>query len=67
LTDAVELVLVGIGLICVPAAVISYMRINKEREEAQRQAIEAGFGEQKYTPRELRKMGDRAPDFRYTI
>jgi hypothetical protein len=56
---------VGIGFICVPAAVVSYIRINKKREEAQRQAIEKG--EHKYTPRELREMGDRAPDFRYII
>ncbi|KXN86764.1 hypothetical protein AN958_09624 [Leucoagaricus sp. SymC.cos] len=61
----VELMFVGIGFICVPAAVLSYMRINKKRDEAQKQAIEKG--EQKYTVAELRALGDRAPDFRYTI
>ncbi|KAJ6625864.1 hypothetical protein B0H10DRAFT_2001105 [Mycena sp. CBHHK59/15] len=48
-----ELMFVGIGLICVPAAVLIYTRINNRRDEAARA--------------ELREMGDRAPDFRYTI
>jgi len=62
----VELMFVGIGFICVPVAVISYMRINRKRDELQRQAIEKGE-EGKLTPQELRRLGDRAPDFRYTI
>ncbi|KAJ3565341.1 hypothetical protein NP233_g7691 [Leucocoprinus birnbaumii] len=62
----VELMFVGIGFICVPIAVISYMRINKSRDEAQRQAIERGE-QNKYTPQQLREMGDRAPDFRYML
>lgn len=62
----VELMFVGMGFICVPIAVISYMRINKSRDEAQRKAIEKGV-HNKYTAQELRKMGDRAPDFRYTL
>ncbi|KAF9444269.1 MFS general substrate transporter [Macrolepiota fuliginosa MF-IS2] len=62
----VELMFVGIGFICVPAAVIAYTRINKKRDELQRQAVEAG--EQcRYTAQELREMGDRAADFRYII
>lgn len=42
------------------------MRINKSRDEAQRQAIERGE-QNKYTPQQLREMGDRAPDFRYML
>lgn len=64
--DGVELMFVGIGFICVPAAVISYARINKKRDEVQRQGVEKGE-RNKYTAQELRRMGDRAPDFRYTI
>jgi len=62
----VELMFVGIGFICVPVAVISYIRINRKRDELQRQAIEKGEGN-KLTPQQLRQLGDRAPDFRYTI
>ncbi|KAJ7723566.1 MFS general substrate transporter [Mycena metata] len=59
-----ELMFVGIGLICVPIAVVTYNRINKRRDEVARGL----HGEQHiYTPMELRRMGDRAPDFRYTI
>lgn len=65
-TDGVELMFVGIGFICVPVAVISYIRINRKRDELQRQAAESGEGN-KLTPQELRQLGDRAPDFRYTI
>ncbi|XP_006457726.1 hypothetical protein AGABI2DRAFT_182882 [Agaricus bisporus var. bisporus H97] len=63
---AVELMFVGIGFICVPIAVITYRRINKKRDEFQRLALENGEKE-KYTPQQLREMGDRAPDFRYTL
>jgi len=57
---------VGIGFITIPIIVISYVRINKSRDEAQRLAIECGEKD-KYTNQQLREMGDRAPDFRYTI
>ena len=57
---------VGIGFITIPIIVISYVRINKSRDEAQRLAIERGEKD-KYTNQHLREMGDRAPDFRYTI
>lgn len=57
---------VGIGFICVPIAMILYTRINKKRAELQQRALENGE-ENKYTVRQLREMGDRAPDFKYTI
>lgn len=64
--DGVELMFVGMGLICVPAAVLSYVRINKKRDELQREALEKGEAN-KYTPQQLREMGDREPSFRYTL
>lgn len=57
---------VGIGLIALPIAVVTYTRINNRRDEAARAMLEKGE-KNMYTPRELRAMGDRAPDFRYTI
>ncbi|KAJ7733611.1 MFS general substrate transporter [Mycena olivaceomarginata] len=61
-----ELMFVGIGLICVPIAVLAYNRINKRRDEIARGMLERGE-KNLYSNRELREMGDRAPDFRYTI
>jgi hypothetical protein len=66
LSDGLELMFVGIGFIATPIVIISYMRINKKRDEAQRQALERGETN-KYTNQQLREMGDRAPDFRYTL
>jgi len=57
---------VGIGFIFVPVAILSYMRINRKRDAAEKAALESGQP-MKYTPRELQMMGDRAPDFRYTL
>ncbi len=57
--DAVELTFVGVGLVCVPVATLCYWRINERREREK--------GEVKYDVDELRRMGDRAPDFRYTL
>ncbi|KAJ7049979.1 MFS general substrate transporter [Mycena amicta] len=58
-----ELMFVGIGLICVPIAVLTYTRINNARDELAKQVE----GKPVYTAKELREMGDRAPDFRYTL
>jgi hypothetical protein len=57
---------VGIGLICVPIAVVTYKRINAKRDHLAKEALEKGE-KTKYTDAELRRMGDRAPDFRYTL
>ncbi|KAH9914901.1 MFS general substrate transporter [Epithele typhae] len=64
LGHGIALMFVGIGFIALPIAVVSYKRINARREAAMREADERGV---KYTPEELRRMGDRAPDFRYTL
>ncbi|KZV75075.1 MFS general substrate transporter [Peniophora sp. CONT] len=52
---------VGIGLVVTPLVVLNYIRINRNRD-----AIAAAGGIH-YTDKELREMGDRAPDFRYIL
>lgn len=53
------------GLVVLPILVFAYKRINARRE-----AIMKGVGESggpQYTDEELRRMGDKAPNFRYGI
>ncbi|TFY51077.1 hypothetical protein EVJ58_g10754 [Rhodofomes roseus] len=64
LGHALELMFVGIGLVFLPLTVLAYRSINKRRDLEQRRLDERGV---KYTVEELRRMGDRAPDFRYTL
>lgn len=64
-TDAIELGLVGMGLIVLPIMVITYKRINAQREAIMKRAGESGGSQ--YTDEELRKMGDKAPTFQYGI
>ena len=63
-TDGIELMFVGIGFIVLPIVVLSYKRINARRDAIMKEANERGT---KFTPEELRRLGDRAPDFRYTL
>jgi hypothetical protein len=53
------------GLVVLPIMVTTYKRINARREAVMKETGESG-GLQ-YTDEELRKMGDRAPSFRYGI
>jgi len=66
LGHGLELMFLGIGFITVPLAIVLYRRVNASRD-----AIDiAGDCEKKqgkYTVQELRDLGDRAPDFRYTL
>ncbi|TBU25780.1 MFS general substrate transporter [Dichomitus squalens] len=64
LGHGIELMFVGIGFVALPIVVISYMRINAQRDSALTAAEESGV---KLSPEELRRLGDRAPDFRYTL
>ncbi|KAI0692597.1 MFS general substrate transporter [Cerioporus squamosus] len=64
LGHALELGFVALGIILVPITVLVYRRINTVREERQRGAGEKAVA---YTAQELRRLGDRAPDFRYTL
>ncbi|KAG2141409.1 MFS general substrate transporter, partial [Suillus bovinus] len=62
---AFELMFVGIGFTFLPILVFTYRRINAKRDAAERLARE---GEKvQYSHQELRELGDRAPDFRYTL
>lgn len=56
--------LVGIGLVAVPVLAVTYSRINARRDVLQKEMEEKGI---KYTADQIRDMGDRAPDFRYTL
>lgn len=55
---------VGIGFVTVPTAMLIYMRINKMRDEKEAEMKEKGI---KLSDDEIRRLGDRAPDFRYTL
>ncbi|CCL99900.1 uncharacterized protein FIBRA_01925 [Fibroporia radiculosa] len=58
---AIALMFIGIGFIFLPLTVIIYKHINTKRD------IAALNMRKRYTDDELRRMGDRAPDFRYTL
>jgi len=57
---------IGIGFIVIPLVVFTYIRINRKRDASEKATPEGG-NPAKYTDRELQMMGDRAPDFRYTL
>lgn len=61
-SDAIELMYIGISYILIPITVVLYKRINAKRD-----ADMAAGTVPKYTEAELRELGDRAPDFRYTL
>ena len=62
--DALELMFVGIGFVTVPLAIIIYSRINAKRDALEKEMKEKGI---KLSDDEIRRLGDRAPDFRYTL
>lgn len=64
LGHGLELMFVGIGFIFLPIVLFSYKRVN-----AQRDALEADMKAKgiKMSAEEIRRLGDKAPDFRYTL
>ena len=62
--DGVELMFVGIGFIVVPITVWAYKRVNAARDAKEKEMAEKGVV---LSAEELRELGDRAPDFRYTL
>jgi len=66
LGHSLELMFVGLGFVAVPIAILAYTRINAKRDEMERQRLESGE-KNRYTDQQIREMGDRAPDFRYTL
>lgn len=61
---AIELGFVALGFVALPVTVLMYKHENARRDRAALAAREEGV---KYTEQELRELGDRAPDFRYTL
>ena len=57
--------MVGLGLFVLPILVITYKRINAQKEAIMKGAIESGG--LKYSDDELRRMGDKSPGFSYGI
>ncbi|KAJ7160893.1 MFS general substrate transporter [Mycena filopes] len=57
-----EIMFASIGIIATLIAVLGSHHVNRRREVA----LQSGEKERR-TPKELRAMGDRAPDFRYTL
>ena len=54
---------VGIGFVTVPIAILAYTKINRDRDErAGNNGDSPG-----YTVEELHELGDRSPEFRYTL
>ncbi|KAI0356827.1 MFS general substrate transporter [Trametes cingulata] len=66
LGHGIELGFVSMGLVLLPVMVTTYMRGNARKDALQRDMQERGV-KVEYTPEELRKLGDQAPDFRYTL
>lgn len=60
--DALEFIFITIGFVIIPLLVFTYTRINARRARA------VANGEQKaFSVEQLRAMGDRSPEFRYTL
>lgn len=55
---------VGIGFITLPIVVFIYLKINAKRDRLVKEMEEKGT---KLSAVEIRELGDRAPDFRYTL
>ncbi|THG98143.1 hypothetical protein EW026_g4006 [Hermanssonia centrifuga] len=64
LGNAIELMFVGIGMISLLIGVFTYKRINAQREAQEKLMGPEG---NVFTVEELRALGDRAPEFRYTL
>ena len=55
---------VGIGFIVVPVTVFAYTKINAARDAKEKEMAEKGIV---LSEEEIRELGDRSPDFRYTL
>ena len=56
--------IVCIGMLVLPATLVGYWRMMKRKENVLKEAEDRGL---QFAPEELRRLGDRAPDFRYTL
>ena len=64
-TDGVQLGFMGVGFVALLTLVLTYNRINARRDFVMSKARDTGV--KQYTDEELRRMGDKAPSFRYAI
>ena len=55
---------VGMGVVSLAVTVFTYSRINKKRDREMAEIKEAWL---EYDTARFKEMGDRAPDFRYTL
>jgi hypothetical protein len=55
---------IGFGIISVPATVIAYKIINQRRERLLQGMLER---REKLSAAEIKRLGDKAPTFRYMI
>ena len=62
--DGLEIGFVSMGLVLMPVVLFLYTRANAWKEIELRKLEERS---ETYTSNELRRMGDKAPDFRYTL
>ncbi|KAI9449179.1 MFS general substrate transporter [Lactarius psammicola] len=60
LGHGIMLMFVGIGFVTIPIILLTYRRINRSRDEAAARPDAV-----KLSAKQLRELGDRAPDFRY--
>ncbi|PAV19560.1 MFS general substrate transporter [Pyrrhoderma noxium] len=63
LGHGLELMFVGIGFIATPILILLYTNINKKRAEA----LQRMGGMVDLSDEEIHELGDRAPDFKYTL
>ncbi|KAI0761383.1 MFS general substrate transporter [Trametes elegans] len=61
-----EIAFIALGLILVPGTTLVFVRLNARRDAEQKDMTERGI-RLEYTAEELKKMGDMAPGFRYTL
>ena len=64
--DGIALMFASIGIIATSAIALSYRRINAKREKLVHHGDEQGV-KRTYSHEEIRDLGDKAPDFRYTL
>jgi len=64
LGEGLTMMFVGFGIVCVPLTVIIYTMINQRRERILQGMLERG---EKLSAAEIKRLGDRAPTFRYMI
>jgi len=55
---------VGFGIICVLATALTYTMINRRRERILQGMLERG---ERLSAMEIKRLGDKAPTFRYMI